>query len=278
MRRVVTVLGATAAMVHITLRAPTAGRVIGFDLQNGDSVRRGEVVAHIISREDEAARNGLAIAEKLDPSEAAMLARPVERFTNTEGVAVTVPQNAIVGKRLVSSGQYVAALDPLADLVDPRSIYVQAEVPVGDLAKVKPGMSAAVTSELNPGTEYPARVAAISPMASTGGLTFPVRLEFSSAQRITEAGVPVEVKIETKYTPDATVIPISALFEDATSDRYHVFVAAGNRARRTPVTIGIRSQNMVQVTSGLKPGQIVITSGGYALSNNLRVNATVGDK
>src|SRR5215469_14899412 len=74
MRSELRLLGETAARRHILLRAPAAGRVSGFNIQTGDRVRRGEVVAHIFSREVEAAENGLAIARQIDPADATNLA------------------------------------------------------------------------------------------------------------------------------------------------------------------------------------------------------------
>ena len=50
-------------------------------------------------------------------------------------------------------------------------------------------------------------------------------------------------------------------------------MGANNRAHRTVVAAGIRTPGEVQVTQGLKPGDLVITSGGYALSDGLEVRA-----
>ncbi len=44
------------------------------------------------------------------------------------------------------------------------------------------------------------------------------------------------------------------------------------RAHRVPVTLGIRNPEQAQVTAGLAPGDLVITSGGYALSDGLKVS------
>jgi membrane fusion protein, multidrug efflux system len=276
MSRELELLGTTAALQHIMLRAPAAGRVLGFRLQNGDRVYRGQVVANILNREVEAAQKGLDVARTLDPSEAPALARSVKRHSDTTGIAVTAPRNAVVAQCLVSSGQIVADLDPLADLIDPRSVYVEAAVPVDDLSEVKPGMSATVTSPLSPGVKYPAQVMALSPSFSQGSATSPARVEFTGAARISSASAPVEVRITTSFVPEAIVIPSAALFQNAANDTYYVFVAGPDqRAHRTPVTVGIRSPAEVQITSGLQPGQIVLTSGGYALSDGLRVNVTV---
>jgi membrane fusion protein, multidrug efflux system len=275
-RSEIRLLGTTVALRHITLRAPAAGRVLGFDLQAGNHVRRGEIVAHIINREVEAAESGLAVAESIDRSEAPALAQTVKRYVHDTGIAVAAPADAIVAQRIVSSGQIVADLDPLADLIDPRSVYVEAAVPIDDLSLIRPGMSAIVSSPIRPGAELDARIAALAPNFTPGGASSPARVDFTGPARIDQAGAPVEVRVTTAYVPDAVVIPEVALFQDAAKGTSFVFVAgADGRAHRTTVGVDIRSGNRVQVTSGLAPGQIVLTSGGYALSDGLRVNVAV---
>jgi membrane fusion protein (multidrug efflux system) len=275
MRRELRLLGTTVASRHLQLRAPAAGRVLGFDLQNGDRVRRGQVIAHVLNREVEAATNGLAVAQRLDPAEAPALAESVRRYSHGGGVAVIAPDDGIVSQRLVSTGQMVNDLDPLAELIDPRSVYVEAAVPIDNLASIRPGMEATVTSPMFPGAALSARVTALSPSLSANGATSPARIQFTAGQRITEAGSPVEVSVTTASVPNAIVIPVAALFEDA-SGGYHVFVAgADGRAHRTAITTGIRNGALMQVTSGVRAGDLVITSGGYALADGLHVKATV---
>ncbi len=277
MRREIRLLGTTVALRHIVLRAPAAGRVLAFNLQNGDAVRPGEVVAHIVNREVEAVESGLAVAKEIDPAESVSLARAARRYRDGAGIPVAATQDAIVDQRFVSSGQMVADLDPLADLIDPRSMYVEAAVPIGDLALILPGMNASVSSPILPEAELPARVAAISPNFSPGSATAPVRIEFTGA-RIEQAGAPVEVRVTTQSVPNSLVVPDAALFEDAANGTRFVFVLGTDaRAHRTPVVVGIRSANRVQVISGLTQGQIVLTSGGYALSDGLRINVTVSE-
>ncbi|HZY59826.1 MAG TPA: efflux RND transporter periplasmic adaptor subunit [Candidatus Binataceae bacterium] len=277
MRQELRLLGTTVAMRHITLRAPAAGRVTGLNLETGDRVRAGQVVAHVINREVEAAEQGLEVAKQIDPAEAASLAQSVHRYTHNPGIAVAAPENAVVSQRIVSAGQLVTDSEPLADLVDPRSIYVEAAVPVDYIALVRPGMSATVTSPLNPGIDFPARVVALSPTFTQGTVaSSPARLAFIGARKITEAGAPVEVRVTTKSAPAAIVIPSAALFQDAANNTFYVFVASSDgKAHRTKVAVGIRGPKEVQIASGLRPGELVITSGGYALSDGLKVKVTV---
>lgn len=276
MRQELALPGITAALRTFTLRAPAAGRVEGLEVTTGDRVQRGQVIAHIIDREEDAARAGVEAARTIDPAEAAALARSVKRYSGGPGIAVRVPHNALVTQRVVSPGQLVNELEPLVELVDPSSVYVAAQAPINQLGRLKAGMDASVVSSLKAGVVYPARVWSISPSFSAGGTTAPVWVQFTGPDRISEIGASVEVHVTTSSVPDAIVIPAVSLFQDAEHNNLYVFTVSGDgRAHRTIVVTGIRASNEVQVTQGLKPGELVITSGGYALSDGLHVRASV---
>jgi membrane fusion protein (multidrug efflux system) len=276
MRQEIALPGITAALRTLTVRAPAAGRVVGLEVTTGDHVRRGQVIAHIINREVLAAQAGVETAQKIDPGEAAALARSVKRHTGGPGIPVRVPQSALVAQRIVSSGQIVNEFDPLVDLVDPSSVYVDAQAPINQLGALRTGMDATVVSALKPDVAYPARIWSLSPSFSPGGTTAPVWVQFTTQDRMSEVGASVEVHVTTRSVPDAIVIPAAALFQDAARNNFYVFtVGADGRAHRTIVAVGIQTPAVVQVTRGLKPGEIVITSGGYALSDGLEVRASV---
>jgi multidrug efflux pump subunit AcrA (membrane-fusion protein) len=275
LRQELRLLGTTVAQRHVTLRAPAAGRITGFDLRVGAPVRKGATVARVINREVEAAASGLAVAQNIDRAEAPALAAALKRNLPPAAITVTAPEDGIVAQPLVSNGQMVADLEPLADLIDRRSVYVETAVPVNELAAMRPGMAAVIVSAIHPGRSLSARVAAISPSFSPGGATTPARVEFAGPDRIAEVGAPAEVIVTTAVVPAATVIPSSALFEDATNDTWYVFVAGNDgRAHRTTVALGIRDGDRTQVIAGVSAGAIVITSGGYALADGLRVRVT----
>jgi multidrug efflux pump subunit AcrA (membrane-fusion protein) len=272
-------LGKTVATRHVIIRAPTAGRVLGIKLVTGDRVRKGQLVAHVLNREIEAAEAGLAVATKIDPQDAAQLSASVKRYDRSGGIPVLAPEAGIVSAPPVTSGQMVADLDTLVDLIDPASLYVDTSVPVSQLSLVKPGMLATMTTPFRPGIEFPARIAALMPSFDATSATSSVRTDFTGAERIAEAGAPVEVRVETASVPDAIVVPVVALFQDQGVDRYHVFVVAQDgKAHRTDIKVGLRDHDKIQVTEGLKVGDLVVTSGGYALSDGLAVHVAQGNK
>jgi len=272
-------LGKTVAMRHVIVRAPTAGRVTGMKLVSGDSVRKGQVIAHVINREIEAAEAGLAVARKIDPQDAPALSESVGRYNHTAGIPVVAPETGIVSAPPVTSGQMVADLDTIVDLIDPATLYIDTSVPISQLSLVRPGMLATVTTPFRPGVEFPARIAAILPSFDATSASSSVRTDFTGPERIAQAGAPVEVRVETASAPDAVVVPSAALFQDPGVDKYHVFVIGSDgHAHRTEIKVGLRDHDLVQVTGGVKQGELIVTSGGYALSDGLGVHVAQGEK
>jgi len=79
--------------------------------------------------------------------------------------------------------------------------------------------------------------------------------------------------------PDAIVVPAAALFQDQGVDRYHVFVVGSDgKAHKRDIKVGLRDRDLVQATDGIKVGDVVVTSGGYALSDGLGVHVAQGNK
>jgi multidrug efflux pump subunit AcrA (membrane-fusion protein) len=279
MKSEIRLLGKTVATRHVIIRAPTAGRVTGMKLVTGDSVRKGQIVAHVINREIEAAEAGLAVARKIDPDDAPGMTASVKRYNHGVGIPVVAPESGIVSQPPVTTGQMVADLDTMVDLIDPVSLYVDTSVPLSQLSLVRPGMAATVTTPFRPGVDFPARIAAILPSFDATSATSSVRTDFIGSERIAEAGAPVEVRIETATAPDATTIPATALFQDQGQNRYHVFVIGPDgRAHRTDIKVGLRDRDLVQVTEGIKVGDLIVTSGGYAISDGLAVRVSQGNQ
>jgi cobalt-zinc-cadmium efflux system membrane fusion protein len=72
----------------------------------------------------------------------------------------------------------------------------------------------------------------------------------------------VFLHLQLEQTAPQPVVPASALVDDA--GRPVVFVQReGEAFERRPVTLGARSVNLVQVTSGVQPGERVVTTGAY---------------
>ncbi len=58
-------------------------------------------------------------------------------------------------------------------------------------------------------------------------------------------------------------MPASAVLDDGAAKV--VFVAKGDRYERREVTVGNESNGQIEIKSGLKPGETVVSEGGAAL-------------
>ena len=136
MKSTLRLLGTTVAMHHVLLRAPVGGRVLAMNLKIGDTVRKGQMVARVLSLEIEAARQGLAVAKQIDPEDASSLQHSVDKYKGDGGIPVVATEGGVVSAPPTTTGQVVAYLDPLADLVDPKSVYIDTAVPVEDVHRI----------------------------------------------------------------------------------------------------------------------------------------------
>jgi multidrug efflux pump subunit AcrA (membrane-fusion protein) len=275
MRSEVTLLGTTVALKQVTVRAPAAGFLSDLSAAPGDQIKRGQTVARLLTREDAAAKAGMKVAAQLDPADSDATAKAVQRYVSGFGIPVSAGDGGTVARRLASSGQFVNEFDPVVELVDPRSIYVEAQAPLDAIGSIRPGQPVTIASPAL-AKAVPARVTAILADASQGGQTFPVRIALQNPRSsISQVGVAVRVTIVTGVRNDALVIPVAALFINPETRTNYVFVVGKDgRAHRRRIAIGIRDQTRAQALSGLDAGETVITSGGYALADGLTVRTT----
>jgi multidrug efflux pump subunit AcrA (membrane-fusion protein) len=71
--------------------------------------------------------------------------------------------------------------------------------------------------------------------------------------------------------PDALTVPASALLTESDGTTSVMVVGNDGRAHQRDVKTGVRQDNQVQVVSGLKAGERVVTTGAYGLPDNTRV-------
>jgi multidrug efflux pump subunit AcrA (membrane-fusion protein) len=74
-----------------------------------------------------------------------------------------------------------------------------------------------------------------------------------------------------KKVPDAIVVPSSALVKSGEAGTSVMVVGPDQVAHAKAVQVGIRSDNEVQITSGLNAGDRIVTSGAYGLPDNTKV-------
>lgn len=186
---------------------------------------------------------------------------------------VRAPFDGLVARRTRNPGDLVdpSAPEPLLRIVDPRRLEVQASVPIVDVSRVVVGASAqaSVSAALRP---EPLRVVARPAAVEPGTAAASVRLAFVSSTNLA-VGTPVQVSIGAEVHEAAVLVPSSAVVREG--DAVSVMIAGtDSKAHRQRVTLGLSDGDQVEITSGVKAGERVITNGQNGLPDGAPITVT----
>lgn len=189
-------------------------------------------------------------------------------------VAVNVEEGetAVMGT-MNNSGTVMFTLGDLSGME--AEIYVDE----ADVKTVAVGQPAVVTLDADENAKYKATVASISYMpssetasTSTGSdvVEFKVTLSLREFDKYVRPGMSASAEITTASHAGVLACPIQALGKQDLGGKSidTVFVLAGGRAKTVPVTTGISDGVNIEITSGLKAGDVVI-AGPYDILRTL---------
>jgi RND family efflux transporter MFP subunit len=173
---------------------------------------------------------------------------------------VRAPFDGVVARRAHNAGDVVEAssADPVLRVIDPRRLEVVASLPVTDAAGIMSGAAARIVDSRGTALRVAARPVAVQ----AGTVTVALRLAFTTPA-VYPVGAPVEVEIDRDTHKNAVLVPASAVVREG--EETAVFVAAGNKAARRAVTVGIENGQQAEITSGVRAGDQVITTGQNGL-------------
>ena len=179
---------------------------------------------------------------------------------------VRAPASGIVTKRDVNSGQNVQAGAELLTISNLSTVWVEAEIYERDLAAVRVGAEARVTSRAYPGETFTGRVAYLDPEISSDTRTLKARVEVANTARKLRFGMLVDVELAGPAAPAGLLVPRSAVQQ--IGSRSFVFVAdpaVSGRYEAREVQLGVSAADEVEIRSGLLLRELVVTTGSFAL-------------
>ena len=176
----------------------------------------------------------------------------------------------VIAKRAHNPGDMVeaSASDVILRVIDPARLQVVASVAIADLTRVQVGQPARI---LVPGSDEPVsgkvltRPAAVDP----GGVAADVRIAFVEPTTLA-AGTPVRVEIVTEQHANALSVPADAVLHE--DEKAFVMVAGtDHKVHKRPVTLGLITPKVAEITAGLKAGESVVVQGQQALPDGASV-------
>lgn len=190
---------------------------------------------------------------------------------------LTAPFDGEVAARYVDNFQTVQAKQPIVRLVDVSKIEITVQIPENLISLVPQVTKAVCKFDAIVGQEFEGQVTKIGSEASQTTRTYPVTVEVAQPEGV-KILPGMSAVVRGKADPSAgddqpLVIPAGAIQADETGQQSQVWVVdeKSGKVSRRKVKTGKLTAVGVQITSGLKPGEWVITAGVQSLREDQTV-------
>lgn len=290
-------------VVHVF--APVSGRLVTLKVKVGDTVRAGQAVAVVQSsdaasaRSDyekakaQAERSGAALrrvtllyqhevvsakdvedAKAQAASDDSDLKRARERLellglgegAASDKVTVQAPRAGVVIETTSAPGEFSKSLDasnPLLTIADLSSVWVVGNAYEKDLALISRGAPVSISTDAYPAQSWRAQIGYISDVVDPNTRTVKVRVVLNNGERKLKPDMFATIHVA-QPSEKVAVVPAAALLHDG-NDAYVIVYRAQDEYERRKVQVARNDAQEVLVRSGLRPGELVVTSGAELL-------------
>jgi len=185
---------------------------------------------------------------------------------NQAGYATLVaPDAGVVTAVSVEAGQVVTAGQAVFKFAREDEREVAISVPENRIGELRKADALGVVLWANPAKLYPARVREIAPAVDPVTRTFAVRLSVLEADPALQWGMTANVVAQTREPVSATLLPLTALYRKDGAAAVWVYDPSARKVSLRAVTVGQYREDGVLVTSGIAPGEWVVTAGVHKL-------------
>lgn len=246
--------GDVKGIEEINVFPKVSGKLVEVKVREGDRVKKEQVLA-IIDRDIEGV--------KFEPAE------------------VTSPVEGIVGIVYMDKGARVNPPDmgpsmgtPLVGIVNMDTVKVLVNVIEKDLSKIKKGQRAKIKVDAYPEKVFNGKITLVSPTINPMTRTASVEITIPNLNHSLKPGMFAETEIILGKKEDAILIPAYAVLEQ--SEDKKVFTVEDGKAVLQVVELGIDQGDLVEVKSGLAPGDSLIVAGHHRISSGDSVRVVKG--
>ena len=169
-------------------------------------------------------------------------------------------------------GQAVKQGDPLGEVDSEGTYKLTAQVDEFYLSRLSTGLKAQANVH---GQTVTVHISKVFPQVTNNRIT--VELEFDGPMPTgLTRGEALDVRLSLGDTQQALLAPVGAWLNDSNGTSVFVLTGAGTQADRRPVTVGRRNPEFVEVLSGLKAGDRIVTAGtsNLAKAQHIRLTTT----
>ncbi len=199
-----------------------------------------------------------------------------EAQTALDDSSLRAPFDGWVIKRSVDVGALVGPTAPAFTIADTRSVRAVFGVPDNAMGRIKLGQQQAITTDSFP-EEFSGRVSAISPAADPKSRVYSVEVTIPNPRNQLKSGMIASLALGGEILPTSVLaVPLSAVIRDPqNTEGFAVLIAEGAgdpvTVRSRNVELGDAYGNMIQVLSGLRTGERVVSAGSTLVRSGDKV-------
>ncbi|ANW04910.1 efflux RND transporter periplasmic adaptor subunit [Bradyrhizobium icense] len=216
----------------------------------------------------QAARNRLRVIFGRDGQEIERIER--ERIINPL-ITINAPIDGTVVNRKIGPGQFIRAdaAEPLYSISDLSMMWLKAFVPESDIAYIRVGQELQVKVSAFPNQMFTARITSVGASSDQQTRRIVVRSEIDNPGRLLKADMFATFRIATGDRASLPVVPVASIIRNG--DAASVWVECEPSVfERRKVLLGSETNGLVQIVSGLKPGERVVGRGAIFIGNEVK--------
>jgi membrane fusion protein (multidrug efflux system) len=288
------VTGSVLANESLELKSEESGKITGLYFKEGKRVTRGELLLQIndeeIRAQLEKEKYNQKLSQDVENRQRKLLEKDAisqEEYdnalnrlnTNTADLKlleaqlaktqVTAPFDGVIGLRYISDGAYITPNTIIATLYNISPAKIEFAVPGRYSTQVRPGQKILFTIESDD-QSFEGQVYAIEPRIDPTTRTLQMRAIAENTKGLLLPGQFVKVGLILSSVTDAILVPTEAVIPEL--NNHKVFVMEGGKAKEIKVETGMRTDKELEILSGLKPGDSLITTGILQLREGMPIH------
>jgi membrane fusion protein (multidrug efflux system) len=177
---------------------------------------------------------------------------------------IRAPFSGKIGLRNISPGTYVTPTTLITKLVNSSQVKISFSIPEKYASEIENNTSILFTIPNNP-QKFTAKIYAIEPEIETATRTLKIRAISDNSTGKLLPGTFATIELSLKNIKDAIVIPTEAVVP--IQDGKVVYIANNGKAKEIKIETFSRTTKEIIVTSGLKSGDTLLTSGVMSLKD-----------
>ena len=292
-----TAVGSLAAVQGVNMSAELAGKVVQIAFTPGASVTKGDLLIRQDTSSEEAQLPGavaqVTVTKSILDRDAKMLEKKIisqaefdtavanyqQAMAQADNIRTTIAKKTIrapfsgrLGIRQVNLGQILREGDPIVTLQSLDPIYVNFSLPQQELSRLHQGLPVKVTCDALPDVAVGGRITAMNPLVDADTRNIQVQATVANKGERLRPGMFVNTAVGLPVRKSVLVIPATAVLYNPYGDS--VFIVAddkehkgGKMLRQQFVRLGEKRGDFVAVTSGLREGEAIVSTGVFKLRN-----------